>query len=765
MYLNPDQYARAFKIIKQTSLSHSTCKLVIYASCLSIDALCAAKILSMLFKKQLIPFQLIPVVGYSDLKSHYDKLDDDIANIILVGCGAMVDIESLFDINADEFIEEEEQEEVDSEELEGQRSRGRSSNKPKIKLRRRIYVIDGHRPWNLDNVFGSHLVSCFDDGYIDEELKQEKAAYQQLLELQQQEDDSDEEDDQEDGDNDEQDGRKEAVPRAPRVHDLDSDNDNDTENDDGEDGVIENFEETRQSKKRKKDELISECEEVLEKYYSQGTTIITSATGQIYAMISSLNDNEANLDTLWLSIIGTTSLDYSYPQVYKKLYPLLRDEVTRMNAFAGGGSGGINGGGGGNSSSRRLNGDASYIAIDRDYYLFLLRHWSLYNSFLYSNYVNSKLLLWQEEGRKKLNKMFAKMGISLQVANQNWLYMDIDIKKKLNSIFKKYLGLYDLEDLMREGFVRHFGYKGSISASEFVESLVALLQHDREDIPDGFGNGNGYGKGNNGNDGDKENQEAAEAAAGEAEDNLLNENEQAAITRKLVQKEKRWVSNFWNSWDALSTEKISTSKRDPSKKISGIDLINKGLDIAKDYQQVIFKTGVMIMEKKMIKNLRVFRLIVLKDEFIANLAFYRNPLNLTRLGQWVLESLAELEYQPLLPLVLAALDSETDTYLVVGLAPLYPRDSHNNHNNNSYNQDPHHQRKKAKRSKNGGEPTADDGLLMNKTLLNTFSVAFQQVAGTTGAKVRIDSFESSVIEIRKDDLTPFLEKLTLCGLV
>ncbi|GMM36461.1 DNA replication initiation factor [Saccharomycopsis crataegensis] len=709
MYLEPNEFSKSFKEIKATSLSHSTCKLVIYTSCLNIDALCGAKMLSMVFKKQLIPYQLIPVVGYSDLKSHYEKIDEDVTNVILIGCGAMVDLENFFEIDPEDYIN--------------------SDPTSSRKLKRKIYVIDGHRPWNLDNIFGSEIVTCYDDGHINEDLSKEREAYQQLLEIQQREDSDEEEtnsDEEKENDSDDE-----------RYHGDDDDNDDDEEKE-------------KPGKKRKNDEILNSCEESLEEYYSQGATVITSVTAQVYSMVSSLSDNEADIDTLWLSIIGTTSLDYGHPQVYKKLYPLLKDEVTRMSPqFLGG-----------NTSQRKQSNDASYIAIDKDYYLFLLRHWSLYNSFLYSNYVNSKLYLWQEEGRKKLNKMFAKMGISLQAANQNWLYMDIEIKKKLNSIFKKYLGLYDLEDLIREGFVRQFGYKGSISASEYVESLAALLQHDLEDTQ----NENNVNKADD------------EEHGSDDEDVLLKENDQTEITRKLVEKEKKWVNNFWASWDALSTEKV-TLKKDSSKKIDGIDLIKNGLDVAKCYQKIIFKTGVMIMEKKLLKSLRVFRLVVLKDDSIPYLNFYRNPLNLTRLGQWVLESLAELDNQPLLPLVLASLDSETDTYLVVGLAPLFPRNSEDENNNENGKR----RNKRTKRSKNGKRGNAKSGsnkekeeeeeeeeeelFGINKVLLNTFSVAFQQVASSTGAKVRIDSFESSVIEIRKDDLSPFLEKLTLCGLV
>ena len=91
----------------------------------------------------------------------------------------------------------------------------------------------------------------------------------------------------------------------------------------------------------------------------------------------------------------------------------------------------------------------------------------------------------------------------------------------------------------------------------------------------------------------------------------------------------------------------------------------------------------------------------------------------------------------------------SDTYLVIGLAPRYPRGMSNS------------EKAKLLQEQSNDKITAES----MTTHLNTFSVAFQQLSNTSGAKVRVDSFDSSIIEIRKDDLAPFLEKLTLSGLI
>ncbi|CAH2354373.1 cell division control protein 45 [[Candida] railenensis] len=750
MYISPAQYSDTFKEIKRTSLSHSTCKLVIFVACLDIDSLCSAKILSLVFKKELIQYQLIPVVGYTDLKGHFLKLDDDISNVILIGCGSMLDLESFFDIEVDEFV-------VDRDESS---KYGRSrrdddfteSDGNEIELRRKIYVIDGHRPWNLDNLFGSSMVVCLDDGYVEENLSTEKSAYIKLV--------NDEEGDEVEG----------SESETTENEDDDEEEEEGDDEDEEEVGILseeddtlinsDSSDPTRKRKRVEKQQMKSlrkqrkrertESENVLESYYNQGTTIFTSTSAIIYSVLTLIG--ETSIENLWLAIIGTSSLDNQYPQVYDKIQPLFKEEVIRLNPEDGNNS---------NGGSNGVNADTSTLSIDKDYHLFLLRHWTLYDSFFYSSHVNSKLNLWTEDGKKKLHKLFAKMGISLAIAQQKWLYVDIGIKKQIPSIFKKYLPLYGLEGIVREGFIRTFGYMGQLSAMECVESLTALLESDKRI----FDNSDQNSTNNNGNSGNNNNN-----------DNSNNDNDynkEDHINSLIEKKEKIWVNNFWSAWDALNLNSNgggASSSRGGSiksiqilKKAKGLDLVFAGIEHAKDIQQIIFRTGMSLLERKLIKNLRLYRLCVLNDGSIPDLNVFNNPIILSKLGGWLLENIAEIEFLNnnngrLKPLVVASLDVVTDTYLVIGLAPKYPRGM----NNSMKSKLLQGKENKVKKSEPGEDDESDSSLT---TRLNTFSVAFQQVSNSSGAKVRIDSFDSSVIEIRKDDLSPFLEKLTLSGLI
>lgn len=658
MFIGIKEFVTAYDKILRRCNSHSSCQLVIFVSCLNIDALCASKMLSNLFKKQLIQLQMVPIFGYTELKERFGQLDDNISSVILIGCGGMVDLENFLEIDPQEYslapdIGDEHVNSVNGDDA--------------LIFKREIFVLDCQRPWNLDNLFGSQIITCFDDGTVKESLGLEREAYHKLIEIEEEVGDDVYNETGGDTDEDEDEDRR------------GSDTDEKDELSDGDTTSRKRSSERPDSLKSRKQmkREFHEYEKILQKYYTQGTTVSNSLSVQIYSLLSSIG--ETNLDYLWLCILGSTSIDTNYPAVYSTIVPLLKDEVKRLTP-----------------SDKSKTPDSLTLEIQPDYYLFLLRHTSLYDSFYYSNYVNAKFSLWNENGKKKLHKMFARMGIPLTVAQENWMYMENSIKRDLSVIFEKHLHRYGLQDIARDGFIRTFGYRGSISASEFVESITALLEvGNQSELLD-------FSATNN------------EPAQVSKEDDL-EQTEEERIDILLKNRQKKWISNFWCSWDVLDNK---------------AEMLSQGLKHATALQKSVFETGTAVMEKKMLKHLRIYRLCVLQDG--PDLHLYRNPLTLLRLGNWIIEYCSESDEKKLLPLVLAALDENADTYLCAGIAPRYPRGF-------DFEQE--------------------------SRLLNNFTVAFQQIAAETGAKVRIDNFENSIIEIRKDDLQPFLERLTLSGLI
>ena len=60
----------------------------------------------------------------------------------------------------------------------------------------------------------------------------------------------------------------------------------------------------------------------------------------------------------------------------------------------------------------------------------------------------------------------------------------------------------------------------------------------------------------------------------------------------------------------------------------------------------------------------------------------------------------------------------------------------------------------------------DDGMMLERGYgKNRFGLAFQEVVDETNARLRIDSFESCVVEVKKEDLSGFLEALSMKAVV
>ncbi|CAX40283.1 DNA replication initiation factor, putative [Candida dubliniensis CD36] len=583
MYINPNQYAKTFQDIKRSSLSHSTCKLVIFVSCLDVDALCAAKILSLLLRKELIQYQLIPTTGYSDLKSHYDKLDNEVTNIILIGCGAMLDLEGFFDVNPEEFLGHNSTTNghtIDNaNEAEIELDVVKTDN---FALTRKIYVVDGHRPWNLDNLFGSAMVVCLDNGYVDGNLNNEKESYNVLVEMSDSEDEDEDEDEDEErnGNNngDDQDGDK---------TDVDDEND-----------------EPRASTSRRGVKSIHE--DKIQTYYNQSSTITSSCSITVYALVSAIG--ETNVDNLWLGIVGASGFDCS----------IFVDEVRRFSNDSG-------------------------IHMERGTYLPLLRHSSLYDALLY-NWI---------DGDKRIHKILAKMGVPIVAAKQQWQYLDPPIKNKLPGLLKKYLPELPQVEIF---------YRCGVTSMDVFVSLTALLE-----------TGVGLNSNNNNNNG---------VDHGDLED----ENE--IIRREIKSRESSYIRNFWSAFDSVSSFGIANN--------IGLE---KGITAAKLVQKELFQTIKYIIEQKLIKNLKVYRLCILKDE--SSHSGFDNPVLLIKLSNRIMDYLKQ---QTSKPLVVAA--ELSNTYFVLGIG---------------------------------------------------INNAFSKISG---AQMKKDFFEVSLVEIKKEDLAPFLEQLT-----
>lgn len=85
----------------------------------------AARILASLFKQDDIPYRLVPIGGYAELETKRDEAlaSEELHTLILLSLGSLLPLSSYFPL-------------------------------PKSC---HLHIIDSHRPWNLQNLFGLDL--------------------------------------------------------------------------------------------------------------------------------------------------------------------------------------------------------------------------------------------------------------------------------------------------------------------------------------------------------------------------------------------------------------------------------------------------------------------------------------------------------------------------------------------------------------------------------------------------------------------------------
>lgn len=546
---------------------------------------------------------------------------------------------------------------------------------------------------------------------------------------------------------------------------------------------------------------------MLRNYYALGTSYSEPISSLLYSLASELG-REDN-DTLWLAIIGVSSLELSGRTMTgvgisnasesggsagwggergEKIRQILRDEVRRLNppddedsareATRNEANGVI-------PTAARSPTDTS-ILLSPEPRLLLLRHWSLYESMLHSPYLAPRLHVWNDIGKKRLRKLLAKMGVSLSQCHQNYSHMDIEVKRDLRQKMLKYAPLYGLEGLVpppssggysgtREGwgFIRCWGWKACLSATDVGVILGSILEvGSLNPLPQSHSNGSGS------------NEEASSD----------DPNSHSADV----------VSRFWDSYDALSL----TSSDSPTQLLAALPL-------AQHLHRAILRTGTTLLSKSQIRHLRAFRIAVVKEG--PDVKLFTNPGALTKLALWVGEAIRIQERERGdknkfggkramgTPLVLAGLDEERNVYVVVGTgggggvidfaaiakrreerrkkkeaqekkqaerderrakraAEKAERADGENEDNDADQADATEEEESSSGSDSDTEDESND-FARHGLVRNRFGIAFQEVVQETNARVRIDSFEHCVVEVRKEDLGGFLEALSFRSVV
>ena len=240
-----------------------------------------------------------------------------------------------------------------------------------------------------------------------------------------------------------------------------------------------------------------------------------------------------------------------------------------------------------------------------------------------------------------------------------------------------------------------------------------------------------------------------------------------------------------------------------------IDALKAGLPTAQFLHRAIYRTGTSLIQKKQIKHLRAFRMCVVKDG--PDVSLFSHPAALTKLSLWVGEALAEQERDSHgklshggrgTPLVVASLNEKRGVYVVVGtgggggpdttfldresakkrqaereaklkkkeesrLAKQKVREDKLAARRDAGEDDDELETESEESDASDSDDESDDDEVEHEKGygLNKFGSAFQEVVSETNARVRIDSFEHCVVEVKKEDLGGFLESLSMKAVV
>jgi cell division control protein 45 len=697
-----------------------------------VDAMAAGRILSYMLRNDAIPYQLLPCMSYSQLQKRItENCNDTVRAVVLLNLGVTRNLTRLF--NDDEF--------------------GDMLNPATTKL----YVMDCRRPVHLSNIHAETNVVVFWDGVQQsDDLPSDGDNLSGDESSSDSSSDDDDEDDESNAESDDEGENEFGVDEHLEKESVDDD----LMSNSGSLNVLEHEQSTdydgedeREAKKRSREgedddetslsagkaleaethqaeqvlptmtprELHKDRRDRLRQYYSSGSYYGSPAAYTAYTIASQLRFQEIG-DLLWLACVGVTDayvhsrLDVSGYSVLAMqlrnichgLFP--NDEYSRVsNTIYSEHLLGTNS----NQLTRIAFSGNGRILTEPDFRFFLLRHSSLYDSMLYSDYVSTRLQLSTTQGIHKLHEMFAKMGFSLEECQQPFAFMKSSLRRQLQSKLREYAEEYGLVNFEYTSFFRITGYQSLLSACDTSYAVTALLECDTPAITS---------LKNGGADDDERLLEAFNIAY-----DALNSNQLPTMSLNGHSGEGSTLSSLVNGG-----------------KLAGSSGLGAGICLAMNLQRTIFSTASSLIERNAVIRLSHFRYAyitctsqgeneIMGAENVNNVNNINNdneidhifakPLALTRLAQYLMDMHREngkWTGNRARPLVLMAEKPRTKSFLVVGYE--FPESA---------------------------------GDMVKNRFGKNFELAAQSMKGT----FRFDSFESNVVEVARVDVQRFIEQL------
>jgi len=367
-----------------------------------------------------------------------------------------------------------------------------------------------------------------------------------------------------------------------------------------------------------------------------------NSSGIMYLMARMIQKDDN--DMLWNAILGLTE-SFVYEKIdrdkYNEAVAIYCDEVKRHNAETYNAVSTMDNEARYNTEVANVENSSivthrasDHIQFSTEFRFILMRFWTLYDSMYYSRYVATKLGVWKQRGKDNLKFLLAKMALPLNEAQQPYNSMKRQYKKKLPQLFAENMD-HGLDDNLTFGsFTKQHGGHQSISSSDMVYAITAVLESDFRVRSD-------------------ESEHHATAASNQKKDAKTEEDEEAAkeeATQKLALffDDNAWKNNFFYGYDALSKDKQY--------------LLRNAIKLAKERQCEIANMGIRLIEKRDIKTLGIMRYCT-----IENSNSFQSPMLLCKLALFVMNAYAAQTSKNAKHFVLASFNDKSNSYTVVGI--------------------------------------------------------------------------------------------------
>jgi len=292
---------------------------------------------------------------------------------------------------------------------------------------------------------------------------------------------------------------------------------------------------------------------------------------------------------LWWAIVGATWLfvgaDAMSLDEYCRYVSEFRDAVLDLNRAS------VPGDASASPSAAREGVRIEFV--ESELRLMHLRHWSLTESFVHTEDVAGSLRCWESDGGAALNKLLARLGVSLRTAEEQHAYMSPHIRARLTGQLRELSEEFGLGDITIPSFVKRDGFEPAFSASDYAFAVAALL--------DGSGRSDAAA--------------ATAAVASSSTKQTRFNNAYLALT----------------GGGALSRASPSPSSAPPNAKA----LLHLGVELSKEIQSVVVNKGTSLLAARSVMSAGDFRYVVVESGSLENglaASLFARPAGVVRLA-------------------------------------------------------------------------------------------------------------------------------------